>query len=712
MSYIFESFKDWKKKVNEDKVKIENTIDQTMTIKVINSNKFRVKARWGGDVVDAMGNLTQNGWNRIVEEIRRSELSKSLPGINDFTKYVAVYRVIKDTDTAKDDRQNIKKQFFEFDLVGRPKGLPANIEYALDNEIEGLIQQGGQGSGSLTQSTNTKQGEILGGTSNKKGNTFGLNFSKGAVPMTNLTDPKLVALVDSLYFKVTMDGSLAGNPQVKATMQGVKNELKAATLGDNSKTLISALNAAFSISTRYGDPETGVTQTLVNSVAGVKGKDEEGVALSEVDGFNMGAFLANLKPISDIKVPAGGFVKGKVTKDDQFAKFQKLLVAKFQKSLGSSQIYKNFAKFNIGGADGTYGSNTANLVGLLKNNLTDPKWTGNMDKNNVDQAFVDRINQEKVAESYIGLDGFTVITEGLDMAGVQSYEKSNPVVRSSNTSVSTAPVASGQKYLLQGKDGYEYFVKDSVWHYKKDGGALQIVLSGDTIKRLQKLYPEAKAYYILTYATTVNDFKRANKHLYKLENKVWKIQLFGSTAWQTVESTEDISRLNTMYSGGGTSSVGGSTSSSSKGEITAKEGAEFDKRFKTLLYQIKTFFETDSNFEAYSGGNDDEIGAWKNIVMKKIKNTFEPALDKIYADLKSHKDDSKNIKADYIKNVSKIKGTIFWNGSDADSRPYSAKAKFIYGSRFKLSFKEYDKPFTITLNLFDGVKKYEIQTDF
>lgn len=597
MSYIFESFKEWKTKINEetssDKLKLKNEDKEKLVINAINSSSFTVKAKWTNDIIDANGRLTKNGWNQILYYIRNSDLLKSLPGLKDLNSNIVLYEVNRNTDTAKDPNSNIKKQIFDFTIEPRDnyKNIPVSIQFVHNSEKKNDF-------GGLTQSTDTKQGEIMNPAANKKGNTFGLNFSKGAVQMTNLTDPKLVALVDSLYFKVIMDESLAGNPQVKATMQGVKAELKAATLGDNSKTLISALNAAFSITTRYGDPETGVTQTLVNSVAGVKGKDEEGVALSEVEGFNMGAFLAGLKPISDIKVPAGGFVKGKVVKDPEFMKFQQLLAKKFQKSLGSSQIYKNFAKFKTAGADGTYGSNTANLVGLLKNAL-DPKWTGNMDKNNVDQAFVDRINQEKVSESYIGLDGFTLVIEGIDMAAVQSYEAGVSKVSPSNSNgtQSTVTKSSSSKFReVPDMVGYEFKVVDGFWQYKKKAETKwQKALNPKNITFLQKNFPEDKGSYVR---------QAKPEYKYRLESGTWKVWLGGK--WVDAPDA-DQQDLKTLYG----------SSKSDKPTSQALNSDQIDKIHQTMAYRIAKWFKDGGTFaDQKSFWGDDEDKAWAEFMRK------------------------------------------------------------------------------------------------
>jgi hypothetical protein len=417
-----------------------------------------------------------------------------------------------------------------------------------------------------------------------------------------LTDHKLIKLIDSFYFKVLEDGSLSGNPQVKATLKGIKAELVAKTLGDNSKILISALNAGFSITTRYGDPETGITQTLLDNMANAKSKETAGTPLSEIEGFDTGAFLANLKPISNIVVPTGGFVKGKVVKDEEFKKFQQLLITKFQKSLGSSQIYKNFAKFKVGGADGTYGNNTANLVGLLKSALSDPKWTGNSDKNNVDQAFVDRINQEKVSESYIGLDGFTLVVEGIDMLAVQSYEggsKSNNVGGSNNTvnkDNTNTNVGASKFREVPDMVGYEFKVIDGFWNYKKKSETKwQKSFNSKNITFLQKNFPEDKGSFV---RQSKPDYK------YKLENGTWKVWLGGK--WVDAPDA-DQQELKNMYG----------SSKSGKPTSQALTPDKIDTIHQTMAYRIAKWFKDGGTFaDSKAWYNDDEEKAWAEFMRK------------------------------------------------------------------------------------------------
>jgi hypothetical protein len=335
-------------------------------------------------------------------------------------------------------------------------------------------------------------------------------------------------------------------------------------------------------------------------MANAKSKETEGTLLSEIEGFNTGAFLANLKPVSNIVAPAGGFIKGKVVKDEEFKKFQQLLVTKFQKSLGATQIYKNFAKFQVGGADGTYGKNTAALINLLKQHLTDPKWTGNMDPNNVDQAFIDRINQEKVAESYISLDGFTLVVEGLDMVAINAGAGSaNNADRGTNAVVNKDNTNKGTSKFREVPDmvGYEYKVIDGFWNYKKKSETKwQKSFNTESITFLQKNFPEDKGSFV---RQSKPDYK------YKLEGGNWKVWLGGK--WVDAPDA-DQQELKNMYG----------SSKSGKPTSQALTPDKIDTIHQTMAYRMAKWFKDDS-FKDYKGKwtlDDDEEGAWDEFMRK------------------------------------------------------------------------------------------------
>jgi hypothetical protein len=605
MSRILESFKEWKSSLNEQgtpsRVKLTNDINQKAVITPIDKTSFRVRAKWVNDMIDATGKLTPSGFNSILTEIRdyidpstgQASLINYYSGLKDLTRNLVVYDVIRDTDTAKDPNPKIRKQTFKFTVVSRElyPNVPANTLYVHQDDANTPSTKTGQ-------TVNT--GEVL-----TAGDTFGFDFSRGPVYITNPSDAKMIQLIDSFYFKLSADDVLVAMKGVNEFRKAVAAELKAARLGDNAKTLISALNAAFGIVTRYGDIETGVTQPLLQKLKEVKstapGAKATGVILSQSAGFNLDAFIAGLKSTSGIAVPSAGFIKGQVTKDPEFKKFQQLLIAKFQKSLGSTRIYKNFARFKTGGADGTYGPNTAALVGLLKAALSDPKWLGNGDKNQVDQAFVDRINQEKVAESFIALDGLSILVEGLDMSIVNSYEP----------------------------------------------------------RRNSQAAPSSKS------------------------TKKKEVDLKAKDAKKPVSTLT----------------------------LDATAAKNLDKLFISLAESVKSYFENDSNFSAYSGEDDDEQGAWDNIAMKRINRVFMPELNKIKKELDRYSKDPLDLKGDYKKTIWTFENKVFFNG-DIKGKETRLKWKFMNYSEYAFSTTGDDLPFNFKLFLYDGVKSYTIKTDF
>ena len=641
MSRILESFKEWKSSVNEqsapDRIKITNEINQKAIINPIDKSSFKVRTKWTDDMIDANGRLTPTGFNAIMTEIReyvdpatgQATLINYYSGLKDLTQNLVVYDVIRDTDTAKDSNPKIRKQSFKFTIVSRElyPNIPKNVYYIRQGDTPATQSQ------PAGQTTNV--GEVL-----TNADTFGLDFSRGPVYINNPSDPKMIQLIDSFYFKLSADDTLINVKEVITFRKALSAELKSSRLGDNAKALISALNAAFGLVTRYGDPETGITQTLLQKLKNVKsnapGANTAGVILSQASGFMYNEFISGLKLNSGIIVPAGGFVKGRVVKNDEFAKFQKLLITKFKKSLGTSKIYKNFARFNIGGADGTYGPNTAALVGLLKAALTDPKWSGNMDKNNVDQAFIDRINQEKVAESYISLDGFTLIVEGIDMGAVDAYEV--PSAGNINSEPRVTPV--GDKYLLQGKDGYEYFVKDKVWHYKKDGGKLFLVVNPISIKKLNAAYPKAGAFFILTKMDN-GKWIRSDKHLYKYTDNVWYVKLNGTGSWQKVEDPTYIKSMYKMNTG-------------SQATDKKIDFSKLDEDFIKLGNSIKKFIEDPTTFESYKGIDDDEDEAWNEVLFPQWQSVWKKELNALYKKVNSI-ENNELVKKRYLKTIASIK---------------------------------------------------------
>ena len=184
-----------------------------------------------------------------------------------------------------------------------------------------------------------------------------------------------------------------------------------------------------------------------------------------------------------------------------------------------------------------------------------------------------------------------------------------------------------------------------------------------------------------------------NNNLYKLVNDAWYVQLSGMSDWQKVDAGATLDLLKSTYSGGG--AVG---NSSSGGKIGKAEGEQLDKKFKILAYKIKTYIETDSNFSTYSGVNDNEAGAWNNVVSKHFNRILKPELDEILKYLNTFSDDATGTKKDYMKNAAKFTKML-----DTKNTKNPLRVFFVDGQgRF---------PFQFEINLYSGVKKYTIDTN-
>jgi hypothetical protein len=227
-------------------------------------------------------------------------------------------------------------------------------------------------------------------------------------------------------------------------------------------------------------------------------------------------------------------------------------------------------------ADGIYGGKTKGLIGYLKIGLTDPKYPDN-DDTTIKADFVNRMLKEfKVItenKTYIGLDGRTLIIEGFDTgaADVASGVSSGGNRGSGGTAVKkeVETKVDSKAEFLQGKDDYSYFLKDNVWYSKKGNGPLQILLNPDSIK---KLIAKAGGNYI-KIVNTNGVPARADKHIYKLENKEWKVSLNGVGSWEKVNDPKElIATYGTGGSASGTKTSSETMASYARRLVLAMEG--------------------------------------------------------------------------------------------------------------------------------------------
>ena len=280
----------------------------------------------------------------------------------------------------------------------------------------------------------------------------------------------------------TVAGLSIANPftdsKAKEILGKAADELSAKKIGDNASALIKGLMAGIGVNQftdKYGRKKdrTLINQFVVDKLAtltaatatpattaqnsskfylGLDGRaifeQEEDTDTSKATkvtlpaDFKMDEFLkaigggATAAPTTgDIKVPDGGFVKGKVAKGDaELKKVQQLIIDKFAKKLANSPVYKKFAGF---GADGVYGPTTEKLIAGLKAGFGLSDKSGST----ITAELITKIQTEKIDESYLTLTGSLV--EGFDMDAYSSTIKAYSAMPSSGGTQASNKSAEG-----------------------------------------------------------------------------------------------------------------------------------------------------------------------------------------------------------------------------------------------------------------------------
>jgi hypothetical protein len=503
---------------------------------------------------------------------------------------------------------------------------------------------------------------------------FKLPFS--AASIVGSTDANLIDFMLTAYGTIREDSRI----QVSKIMPRLKEEIKAKKLGVASQLFIKALNSSLMTAKGIGLPdnefkediEEDITQTLYDFIMNAKkalgeskslylGLDGKRIFEAESDkirGLDTDAFLAVANTIvpetGDIKVPDGGFKEG-MTANTDFAKFQLLLYKYFKKSLGTWQVYINFAAKKTGDGNGgtptgNYGKTTSALVSTIKTYLEKPRWE---DSNGaqIDAAFVKRIQDEikkgSITESssirYLGLDGNTIINE--DFGAPASDPAAKPVVKSTAKSqVKTQTKASTTNVGgLVGPLKTNAIAKDipnSAWRYRVIGGRWNSILTSDKTDTLGLVRsPKWIAALIAEFPNQGGHYLRMKKQgdtwsgidpsasvigYTRKDNKWYLVPVSGSPTEVGAGSQAAID-LDNLYV-----KTGYVSGTSTSGIATA---AQIDTDVVKLGNEIKQFVENGANFKAYANlgfwGDDDESGAWKNVLLPRWTTVWKPKVASI-----------------------------------------------------------------------------------
>jgi hypothetical protein len=574
MSHIIQKFGDWKK-INEADLpgRERESGDKNNKIVAIPIDKSTLKLKIvnDADIIDGNGRMTIDGFDALLAWIQsQGEIISYYSALKDLTNNVVVYEVGKDND---------RKQVVIFKIYNKnalkmqdptQPGINSQVRFVSSTELA-------QALGGAILNTKAISNIVSGQTKGSNTSTTGFKLPYPIAAMMDSTDPKLISFVILAYNKILTE------PRAKAApiMANVRAEAGAKKLGQSSQLFIKAINAGFAIpdSEFAGEIEADeITQKLVDMISYTAESKEFYLDLSAtrivesesdvIRGFDVGEFLgiANSSQANtgDIKVPATGFIEG-MQNNPELKKFQDLLAKKFARHLANHSTYQAFKKAGAKGYLGNYGSLTSALVKLLKIIAENPKYPNN-NGSVIEPEFVNMV--QKVNESvsnYIGLDGMSLIIESeFNFANAETVAPSKSTTTSTrnlNTQNNNSNKVDSNAYFLQGKNDYSYFVKDKVWYSKKDKGPLTILLNPSSIKTLIEKAPSADGHFI-KIVNTGGVPSRADKHLYKVVNKVWNVSLNGVGAWEKVNDPKPL--IDTY-------GIGGVTSSSSAGGTISKD---------------------------------------------------------------------------------------------------------------------------------------------
>lgn len=442
-------------------------------VKYIDTNNIKVKAVNDVDMVKPDGTIDPALPAALVNFLKThdgTDFAKQYPQLQDINAFYKdnffTYNVKKESDS---------RQVIIFSLQKRAnfKNVGADVKALSDAQAAQLAQA-------------PEAKNILGASDKSLAQNTAATTAAAPATQVKLEQPILIANLGSLGAKDPLfqliDNTVAGlsasapfaDAKAKDVLSKSADELEGQMIGDNTILLVKALMAGLGIGTytnKYGKVKerTQIVQTVADKLAtltapakgaapaattaqnssksfylGLDGRaifeqedDAKAVATAVLPGdFKMAEFLKVIAGTTataavstgDIKVPDGGFVKGKVAKGDaELKKVQQLIIDKFAKKLANSPIYKKFAGF---GADGTYGPTTEKIIAGLKAGF------GLSDKNGaiITAELINKIQTEKIDESYLTNDGS--LFEAFDMDAYTSTIKAY--------TPSTSPTASGK----------------------------------------------------------------------------------------------------------------------------------------------------------------------------------------------------------------------------------------------------------------------------
>lgn len=466
--YIISNFAKWKH-LNEglfwDVVEKEpvNGTTHKVKVKYLDGNSFKVKAVNDRDMVGADGSIDPTLMDGIVAFLKGhdvTDFARQYPALQDLATFYKdsffTYNVKKETDN---------KQVIVFSIQKRAsfKGVTPETKI-LSDDAAAKLAQAPDAKAVLANSDKS----LLNSTAEKP--------AAAAAPVAGsvkLDSPVLIADLSKLTAEMPMfkaiDGLVAGlatskmftDKKALELINKSADELEASKIGDSTVSLINGIIAGLGLGTftdKYGraKPRTQITQEVADKILAlapapsaevtaqnssrnrkVTGKrineqaaDKPAAPAAPVTAtpalpanFKMEEFLKAIGggevTTGDIKLPEGGIQKATAAKGDAVLKLvQQLIIDKLGAVLADDAT---FTKFKGYGADGNYGPTTEKVITMAKAGFELKDQDGAV----ITPELVNKLQTDKITESYLGLRGQLVETFNVGAAKAASSGKAS-----------------------------------------------------------------------------------------------------------------------------------------------------------------------------------------------------------------------------------------------------------------------------------------------
>lgn len=450
MKYIETSFTAWKE-VNEQRRSKQTIGSKQRVIGIsIDNQSFKLKIINDRDVLDQNGKLSPKTGGWLIDWVmKQPAMAKLYSAAKDTKTNFILYSVKAD---------NKRKQVITFTITPRAgaEGLPPETIFVEKNELASLVKNQADINKELNILKAAESNAKTPGDGDDETSTQSKIKLKTNLPLTKINtiakDSELFNLIKQLYIKMLDQEEITALP----FFVGVKTELRAGKLGENTLKFLNGMIAGFDLRDEYRDLETRLTQVVVDKLATVAygnpvNEAETAKKVNVFKDFNLDAFLkvVNTKTETedtdtessdtdteglDIGVPKEGLSQDNTAPGDKTLKqIQELIIKVFSKKLNLSKLFRSFKE---AGATGNYDGVTEKMIAALKAGY----GFKDADGKTISVKLLKKISYGKLDESYIGLD--YMLVEQFDMKAysdtASTYKSSAPATEEAEADSSSS----------------------------------------------------------------------------------------------------------------------------------------------------------------------------------------------------------------------------------------------------------------------------------